>query len=133
MDDRSMWPRVLHPDDRARALAENERHNETGEPFRWSTAMIAKDGRVVWVRDEAASIRDERGQPLYSHGRDDGHLRAQARAEEQVAFLAYHDELTGLPNRAMFEELLELSIARARRHDGVGRGRAAWTWTTSGW
>ena len=45
-------------------------------------------------------------------------ISERKRAEEHVAFLAYHDELTGLPNRAMFEELLDLSIARARRHDG---------------
>src|SRR2546426_5165276 len=38
-------------------------------------------------------------------------------AEEQVAFLAYHDRLTALPNRVMFEELLELALARARRAD----------------
>jgi diguanylate cyclase (GGDEF)-like protein len=38
-------------------------------------------------------------------------------AEEHAAFLAYHDNLTELPNRSMFEELLELAIARARRHD----------------
>jgi diguanylate cyclase (GGDEF)-like protein len=29
--------------------------------------------------------------------------------------MAYHDSLTGLPNRAMFEEHLELALARARR------------------
>ena len=34
-------------------------------------------------------------------------------AEEQVAFLAYHDKLTGLPNRALFEEMLEAAISRA--------------------
>jgi GAF domain-containing protein len=39
------------------------------------------------------------------------------RAEEQVAFMAHHDELTQLPNRAMFEELLDLALARARRND----------------
>ena len=38
-------------------------------------------------------------------------------AEEQIAFLAYHDKLTGLPNRVLFDELLELSLARARRHE----------------
>jgi diguanylate cyclase (GGDEF)-like protein len=37
-------------------------------------------------------------------------------AEDQVAFMAHHDELTALPNRAMFEELLDLAIARARRN-----------------
>jgi diguanylate cyclase (GGDEF)-like protein/PAS domain S-box-containing protein len=112
-----MWPRVLHPDDRARAVAQNERHNETGEPFALEYRVFAKDGRTVWLRDEAVLIRDERGQPLHSQGvmMD---ITERKRAEEQVAFLAYHDDLTGLPNRAMFEELLDLSIARARRHDG---------------
>ena len=63
-------------------------------------------------------VRDERGMPRYSHGviMD---ISDRKRTEEQVAFQAYHDELTGLPSRAMFEELLELSVARARRHDGA--------------
>jgi len=48
-------------------------------------------------------------------------ITERKKAEEQVAFLAYHDKLTGLPNRVLFEELLELSLARARRHElGVG-------------
>ncbi len=113
-----LWPRLLHPDDRARAVAENARHNETGEPFRLEYRMFARDGRVVWVRDEATMVRDERGMPRYSHGviMD---ISDRKRTEEQVAFQAYHDELTGLPSRAMFEELLELSVARARRHDGA--------------
>ena len=45
-------------------------------------------------------------------------ISERKRDEQQVAFLAYHDELTGLPSRSMFEELLSLSIDRARRHDG---------------
>ncbi len=36
-------------------------------------------------------------------------------AEEQVTFMAYHDKLTGLPNRAMLEEHLALALARADR------------------
>ncbi|MCJ7832378.1 MAG: EAL domain-containing protein, partial [Actinobacteria bacterium] len=39
------------------------------------------------------------------------------RAEGQVSFLAHHDALTQLPNRNMFEEMLDLSLARARRQD----------------
>jgi diguanylate cyclase (GGDEF)-like protein/PAS domain S-box-containing protein len=115
--DPEMWPRLIHPDDRARALAENTRHNETGEPFRLEYRMFAKDGRVVWVHDEATMVRDERGMPRYSHGviMD---ISDRKRAEEQGSVSAYHDDLTGLPSRAMFEELLDLSVARARRHDG---------------
>jgi diguanylate cyclase (GGDEF)-like protein/PAS domain S-box-containing protein len=117
-DDEELWPALLHPDDRARALAENERHNETGEPFSLEYRMFHRDGHVVWVHDEAKIVRDERGVPRFSHGviMD---ISERKRGEENVAFLAYHDELTGLPSRSMFDELLDLSIARARRHDGA--------------
>ena len=115
--DPDLWPKILHPDDRARALAENARHNETGEPFVLEYRMFTKDGRVVWVFDQASLVRDDHGAPLFSHGvmLD---ISERKHDEEQVAFLAYHDELTGLPSRSMFEELLSLSIDRARRHDG---------------
>jgi diguanylate cyclase (GGDEF)-like protein/PAS domain S-box-containing protein len=118
VSDPALWTRILHPDDRARAVAENVRHNETGDPFRLEYRMFSKDGRVVWVHDEATMMRDERGMPRYSHGAMMD-ISDRKSTEEQVAFRAYHDELTGLPSRAMFEELLDLSVARARRHDGA--------------
>ncbi len=43
--------------------------------------------------------------------------RTACRQRPQLAYLAYHDQLTGLSNRAMFQEQLEATIARARRHD----------------
>jgi diguanylate cyclase (GGDEF)-like protein len=112
-----MWARVLHPDDRARAMSENARHNATGEPFRAEYRMFAKDGRVVWVHDEAIMLPGKPGEPGFSHGviMD---VTDRKHGEEQVAYHAYHDDLTGLPSRAMFEELLELSVARAKRHEG---------------
>ncbi|HYQ84716.1 MAG TPA: PAS domain S-box protein, partial [Rubrobacter sp.] len=65
MLDEEHWLRVLHPDDRERVLAEELRTDETGEPYRIEYRLIASDGRVVWVRDEATLIRDEEGNPLY--------------------------------------------------------------------
>jgi len=117
IDDPDLWPKLLHPDDRARAMAENARHNETGEPFSLEYRLFTKDGRIVWVFDRASIVRDEQGAARYSHGvmMD---ISERKHAEDELAFLAYHDKLTGLPNRTMFEELLDLSLARARRHDG---------------
>jgi diguanylate cyclase (GGDEF)-like protein len=37
-------------------------------------------------------------------------------ADERIQYLATHDGLTGLPNRAMFAQLLQTSIATAERH-----------------
>ena len=38
-------------------------------------------------------------------------------AEERIQYLATHDGLTGLPNRAMFSQLLNLEIESARRYE----------------
>jgi PAS domain S-box-containing protein len=65
MIDEEHWNRILHPEDRERVLAEEARTDESGDPFRVEYRVIAGDGRVVWVRDEATLVRDEEGHPLY--------------------------------------------------------------------
>src|SRR5215218_3760670 len=65
MIDEEHWLRIVHPEDRERVLAEEARTDRTGEHFRVEYRVIAGDGRVVWVRDEATLVRDEEGQPLY--------------------------------------------------------------------
>ncbi len=114
--DPGLWTRHLHPDDRERALEEYVRGRESGEPFTYEYRLIAEDGRVVWFRDSATVVRDATGTPAFVHGvmLDVTDVRE---AEERAAFVSYHDRLTGLPNRAMFEEYLDLAIARARRGD----------------
>jgi diguanylate cyclase (GGDEF)-like protein/PAS domain S-box-containing protein len=116
--DRDLWVRLLHPQDRERVLAEHERTNATGEPFTVEYRLVHRDGHDVWIRDEALLVRNARGEPQFWQGvmLD---ITSRKLAEEQMTYLAYHDQLTGLPNRAMFEELLGLALARARRQDGA--------------
>jgi diguanylate cyclase (GGDEF)-like protein/PAS domain S-box-containing protein len=42
-------------------------------------------------------------------------ITERVKAEETIRHLAYHDVLTGLPNRAQFEERLRIDLAQARR------------------
>ena len=114
--DPELWPRLLHPDDRDRALAAQARHNETGMPFREEYRLIRKDGTVVWIRDEALVVRAPDGRFLYSQGilQDVTDVKE---AEAQIAFLAFRDQLTGLPNATMFAEIGEMALARARRNE----------------
>jgi signal transduction histidine kinase len=46
-------------------LAEEVRTDETGEPFEVEYRVIAADGRIVWLRDQATLVRDEEGKPRY--------------------------------------------------------------------
>lgn len=61
--DPELWVNILHPDDRDRVLEESRGSEETGE-FRTEYRMIAKDGHVVWVRDEGLLLRDDAGRSL---------------------------------------------------------------------
>ena len=107
----TVWERHVHPAG-PRAGARGIRAGvASGRPFAVEYRMVGAEGRVVWFRDEAAVLPGEDDGPHLVHGvmLD---ITERKRAEEQVEFLAYHDKLTGLPNRAMFEELLELALAR---------------------
>ncbi|HEV8563337.1 MAG TPA: EAL domain-containing protein [Actinomycetota bacterium] len=115
LDDPDLWASMLHPDDRDLALETYLRGRESGQPFTFEYRLLARDGRVVWFRDSAVVIRNEGALPLIHGVMLD--ITDRKEAEAQLAFLAYHDKLTGLPNRTLFEELLQLSLARARRHD----------------
>jgi len=116
VEDPELWQRILHADDRDRAMDTYLAGRSSGEPFTFEYRLIARDGHEVWFRDSAVVVRNPDGDPSFVHGVMLDISEAKA-VEEQLAFLAYHDKLTSLPNRAMFEELLELSLARARRHD----------------
>jgi len=111
-----LWLRHVHEEDRERIHQAYLRARDAGEPFTEEYRMIARDGRTVWFRDEFVVIPGEHGAPGVVQGVMLDITERKA-AEEQLAFLAYHDELSGLPNRHMFEELLNLALARAKRHD----------------
>lgn len=57
-----------HPDDLPAAREAEERSLATGEPYRAEYRMQAKDGRWVWILDEASVVRDELGRPLFMQG-----------------------------------------------------------------
>jgi diguanylate cyclase (GGDEF)-like protein/PAS domain S-box-containing protein len=114
--DPDLWTKQLHPDDKEEALQSYLQGRTSGGPFSFEYRLLARDGRVVWFRDSAVVVNDRSGAPAFVHGVMFD-ITDRKNAEERVAFLAYHDNLTGLPNRTMFEELLELGMARARRHD----------------
>ena len=66
--DPQFWVDHLHPEDRDRVLELSKWTNESGEPFSAEYRFIGRDGRVVWVRDEAELLRDADGQPMMWQG-----------------------------------------------------------------
>jgi two-component system, sensor histidine kinase and response regulator len=66
--DPELWLKLLHAEDRARVLAEFAHCRAAGLPFAAEYRLLARDGRVVWVRDEAALVQAEGEQPGFVQG-----------------------------------------------------------------
>ena len=58
----------MHPDDRARVLAEIERTNSTREPYSAEFRVAARDGHEVWLQNDALLRCNAAGEPLYWQG-----------------------------------------------------------------
>ncbi len=116
LEDPYCWRRHVHEEDIDRVWQEYEDAYRTHIPLYHEYRMVHEDGSIKWVMEQAFPIKDGDGEPWLIQGVIFD-ITQRKLAEEEVAFLAYHDKLTGLPNRALFEEMLENALARAHRHD----------------
>jgi PAS domain S-box-containing protein len=66
--DPELWFRRIHPEDKEVAQETEARSRASGAPLAAEYRMLARDGRIVWVRDEAVVVRDEDGRPLFLQG-----------------------------------------------------------------
>jgi len=109
--DPGLFAKIIHEDDRRRVLDGFEAARVDGVPFVSEYRIVRPDGSMVWVHDECVIVRDPAGEPLYRQGYllD---ITQRKQAEERLGHLAYHDSLTGLPNRDLFSEHLEVALAR---------------------
>ena len=116
-----LWASRIHPQDRERVLEEREDRLTLVDSHTWEYRLRTKDGRELWVRDDKTVVRRHAdGQPKLIQGLMVD-ITEQKRLEAQLSHQAFHDGLTGLPNRAYFAEQVTSAIARARRS---GQGMA---------
>jgi diguanylate cyclase (GGDEF)-like protein/PAS domain S-box-containing protein len=93
--------------------------SEEVDRARYTKRYLHKDGRVVNVEISKSTARDVRGNKLYFviSERD---VTEERMLSAQLSHQALHDPLTGLANRAVFEDRLSLAHARMRRTGGLG-------------
>lgn len=92
-------------------------HAEPGSSLlgrRIEATAVRRDGTEFPVELTVTEVQGGQGgeQLFYSFVRD---ITDRRRSEEQLSYMAYHDALTGLPNRTLVEQELDLALARARR------------------
>jgi diguanylate cyclase (GGDEF)-like protein/PAS domain S-box-containing protein len=102
-----------HRDAHSRGL---ERFLNTGEGEvinkRIEITALDRDGREFPVELAVVPLYRDDAVSFCAFIRD---IRERKKAEETIRHLAYHDVLTGLPNRVLFEERLRIELAQARR------------------
>lgn len=111
------WLANIHPDDRAHVLAEITRTGATGDPFRVEYRFTCKDGRIIWIRNEATMTHDEPDQVRTWQGIMVD-ITERKQLEAQLQHAAFHDALTALPNRALFLERTQHALAGTERRAG---------------
>jgi len=101
----------LRPKDRNVFLS---RLGETNSLSNYESCVRKRDGTPIWVLENATLVEGPDGDRSVIEGTIID-ITERKRAEEQVKHLAFHDALTGLPNRLLFNDRLSIALAQARR------------------
>ena len=109
---------ITHPDDLG--IAEDARRRlKSGEveQIKYVKRFIHRTGRAVVAEILKTSVRDDDGRILYfiTSDRD---ITEERQLSEQLLHRALHDPLTGLANRALFEDRLSQARERLVRNGG---------------
>jgi diguanylate cyclase (GGDEF)-like protein/PAS domain S-box-containing protein len=73
-----------------------------------------KTGHDIWVLQSASLIREANGKPRHVILQIQD-ISDRKKAEELIHHAAFHDALTGLPNRTLFADRLAMAVERAKR------------------
>ncbi|BBD62756.1 diguanylate cyclase/phosphodiesterase with PAS/PAC and GAF sensor(s) (plasmid) [Nostoc sp. HK-01] len=106
----NLWFEMIHPDDQARVGEAVPPLFETGSQ-EIEYRIIRPDGQVRWLFNRSHLIYDTNGQAVRIEGIATD-ITERKLMEEKLIRLAFYDVLTGLPNRALFMDKLQQTIAR---------------------
>lgn len=106
---------LIHPDD----IEDDRKHQERivrgeSKSLDIELRLLHKSGAIVWVYLNRSAVLDSSGKQTHFivYLRD---ITERHRAEERIRHQALHDDLTGLPNRVLFNDRLEQAIGHAHR------------------
>ena len=109
------WFSRVHPDDLETLRNAIAAHREgLTSHFDVEHRMMHTDREYRWMSARGCAVRDTSGLATRMAG-SLSDITQRKQAEEQLVRDAMHDGLTGLPNRALFTDRLERSIARSSR------------------
>lgn len=107
---------LVHAEDRQRCAKAWNEAIERGEPYEVEYRVSSPHGELLWFSARGVPVLDAGGKAYRMIGVSQD-ITARKRREEAVRFLAYHDSLTGLPNRRLLDDRLKQALYSAQRRD----------------
>ncbi|MCB1857917.1 MAG: EAL domain-containing protein [Gammaproteobacteria bacterium] len=110
------WLNAIHPKDRERVDNRVKRITDAGAEVNVQYRIKTADGEWRVWNDKGRTLTQNQGERTVVIG-GCADITAQHKAEEEIQHLAFHDSLTGLPNRILFKEELKQALARYLRNN----------------
>jgi diguanylate cyclase (GGDEF)-like protein/PAS domain S-box-containing protein len=105
---------LVHPEDRERYTRSWSKAVERGEAYHEEYRVSSDDGELRWFSSRGVPVLDASGKAHRMIGVSQD-ITERKRSEEAVRHLAYHDSLTGLPNRRLLDDRLKQALYAAER------------------
>ncbi len=111
------WFHRVHPDDINKLKKDISDHlNKRTPHFENEHRLLSRENVCLWVLSRGLAVRQNDGITVRMAGSLTD-ITGRKKAEEQLIQSAFYDTLTGLPNRALFMDRLQMSFAYKRRHE----------------
>lgn len=112
----------MHPDDRESVVNFCVSQSKAGTDHEADYRALAKDGDYVWIRDVVHVVRNKEGEVdslvgfMFDISERKKNEEELIRLQKELEELSFKDGLTGVANRRMFDSILDIEWANARRN-----------------
>ncbi len=109
-----IWKTIIHPEDRSLVSKIELDTQKSKNTVEYEYRIITKNKKLKWLTSKVFPVYNTSGELI----RFDGIVSDtsnQKLAEQQLEYMAYHDNLTGLPNRRMFHKRFISSLKQAKK------------------
>jgi diguanylate cyclase (GGDEF)-like protein/PAS domain S-box-containing protein len=110
------WDQVVHPLDVDDLPGCDELQSTPHYSVSREHRITRKDGKIRWVHEVVRNVCDESGIPTRVEGAIYD-ITDRKLAQEKMLHMAFHDDLTGLPNRHLLKDRLNQAIKTAQYHN----------------